>query len=341
MINVNTTSLSLGHRKSVGALPLFDPEAGNVIAEPPDNEEGYWAGGPSAVYSEFDSTLFVSCRKRTKLLDHGRAGRGGETAILASKDGNEFEEIWQVDKSEFDALSMEKSSLAITPQGRYRLYVSYTAVFDYRWRVDMLEARHPSEFDPRERTTVLSPENTGTEGVKDPVVFQVGGLWHMFANCAPRPVGSDDALLNRMHRDGNCFVSGEVPCPSGLATSHNGKDFVWQGVVLPTGDGWDRYLARFTSLIHTPPVFTCIYDGRPNTGAAYCETPGIAISFDLRNFTKLGQDRGLIRSPHGRGGLRYIDALIIDDQLYYFYEMARPDFAHELRVARIPLGVDK
>lgn len=330
--------LSLPHRKTIGGLPLFEPLEGSIIAEPPEDGEGSWAGAPSAIFDDASGTLFLSVRKRTRVLDHGRAGRGGQTTIYASTDGDAFEEVWTVEKSQFEALSIEKSCLAITPDGRFRLYVSYTALFDYRWRIDVMEASHPSEFDPAERVNVLSPDNTGTDGVKDPVVFNVGGLWHLYANCAERPVNDDTAKLDRMHREGNCFVSGEVPCPSGLAVSHDGIHFQWQGVVLSTGAGWDRHLARFTSLIHTPPFFTCIYDGRPNTGAAYCETPGLAITFDMRTFRKLGHEKGLMRSPHGRGGLRYIDGLIVGSEIFYFYEMARPDAAHHLRRARVPLG---
>ncbi|MDF0599722.1 hypothetical protein P1J78_03150 [Psychromarinibacter sp. C21-152] len=331
-------SLSPGHRKSVGELPIFEPMAGTVIAEPPGNEEGYWVGGPSPVFDENSQKLYLSIRRRTKLLEHGRAGRGGETAILESADGETYSEVWKADKSAFEALSIEKSCLVQTSDGRFRLYVSYTAIFDYRWRIAMIEADTPANLDPATAKVVLTSEMTGTEGVKDPVIYNVGGLWHMFANCCPTPEAGDPGRLNRMHKEGNAFVSGEMPCPSGLATSHDGINWNWQGVVLPTGDGWDRYLARFTSLIHTPPFFTCIYDGRPNIGPAYCENPGLAISFDLRTFHKLGHERGILRSPHGRGGLRYVEALIVGTDLFYFYEIARPDFAHELRTIRMPLG---
>lgn len=38
------------HRKEVGTLPLFDPTDGIVVAEPPGEGDGYWAGGPSAIF---------------------------------------------------------------------------------------------------------------------------------------------------------------------------------------------------------------------------------------------------------------------------------------------------
>ena len=328
------------HRKSVGHLPLFDPNAGVVVAEPPGEGEGFWAGGPSAIFDAEKDRFLLSYRLRTQLRDHGRAGRGGETVVAESTDGSSgtaFKKIWSAPKEAFDALSIEKSCLMKDLEGRYRLYVSYSSVHDYRWRIDVMEADSPEGFDPQRRVNVLSPENTGTEGVKDPVIFIVGGMWHLYANMAPRPVTGDYARFDRMHKEGNAFVSGELACPTGLATSADGIQFNWQGQVIPCGQGWDRYMARISALVYTPPVFTAIYDGRPNSGANYADRPGLAITTDLRTFHKLDHGHGLLSSPHGRGTLRYIDAVVLGKRLHYFYEMARPDGAHELRTAVVEL----
>ncbi len=257
--------------------------------------------------------------------------------MAVSEDGERFERVWSAPKDAFEALSIEKSCLMITPAGRFRLYVSYSSLHDYRWRIDMLEADDPAGFDPARRVNVLSPEGTGTEGVKDPVIYIAGGLWHLYANMAPRPAGADYARLDRMHREGNAFVSGEVASPTGLAVSADGVRFAWQGVVIPCGEGWDAYLARISALVYTPPLFTALYDGRPNSGANYTDSPGVAVTSDLRTFHKVDHGRGRLRSPHGRGTLRYVEALVVGRTLHYFYEMARPDFAHELRTLRIAL----
>lgn len=325
------------HRKSVGVLPSFDPAAGTVVAEPPGSGEGFWAGGPSALFDDRDQQFYLSYRLRTPVEAGGWGGRGGETVVAASADGTAFEPVWRARKTDFEALSIEKSGLALTGDGRFRLYVSYSSEHDYRWRVDILEAGDPREFDPASRMTVLSPELTGTEGVKDPVLFCVGGLWHMYVNFAPRPPGADFSKLDRMHRAGNAFVSGEAPCPTGLAVSVNGACFQWLGQVLPCGSGWDRYLARMSALVYTPPLFTAIYDGRPNSGANYADRPALALTSDLRTFHKIDWGQGIMRSPHGRGTLRYIEALRVADAIHFFYEMAREDFAHELRTIRVGL----
>lgn len=325
------------HRKEAGSLPLFDPAEGAVVVEPPGEGDGYWAGGPSALFDDRSGQFYLSYRLRNQLRDFGRAGRGGETVVAASRDGQHFERVWSASKDAFDALSIEKSCLMLTPDGQFRLYVSYSSRHDFRWRIDMMEADDPARFDPATRITVLSCENTATEGVKDPAIYIAGGLWHLYANMAPRPENDDWAKLDRMHREGNAFVSGEIACPSGLAVSADGVNFDWVGEVLSCGTSWDRYLARLTAIVYTPPFFTAIYDGRPNSGASYNDNPGFAVTSDLRTFHKVDHGRPLLRSPYGRGTLRYMEALRVGDRIHYFYEMDRPDLAHELRTIVVPL----
>ena len=338
MLETARTPFDQPHRKTVGALPLFDPVEGTIVADPPGDGLGYWAGGASAIYHEDEGRFYLSYRLRTPLVDRGWGGRGGETVIATSVDGVRFERLWAASKDAFEALSIEKSCLMITPEGRFRLYVSYSSRHDFRWRIDMLEADRPEAFDPAQRVNVLSPENTGTEGIKDPTIYIVGGLWHLYANVAPRPEADDWAKLDRMHRESNAFVSGEVACPTGLAVSADGVYFQYVGVVIPCGQSWDRYLARISTLVYTPPVFTALYDGRPNSGANYSDGPGLAISSDLRTFHKVDVGRPLTRSPYGHGTLRYIEALRVGETLHYFYEMEREDLAHELRTVAVPLA---
>ncbi len=332
-----SSSLDYSHRKCVGLLPLFDPLDGVVVVEPPGKEEGFWAGGSSAIFDERTNQFYLSYRVRTQLLEHGLKGRGGETIVSVSSDGKNFQKIWVGSKEAFEALSIEKSSIMLTPAGKFRLYVSYISRHDFRWYIDMIEADDPSNFNPAMRINVLSPGNTGTEGVKDPVMMIIGGLWHMYVNFAPRPLTDDWGKFDRMHRTGNAFVSGEVACPTGLATSSDGVRFSWVGEVISCGDAWDSYLARISALVYTPPFFTAIYDGRPNSGANYSDSPSLAITSDLRTFHKVDYGHGIMHSPYGHGTCRYVEALRVGETMHYFYEMDRKDFAHELRSIAVAL----
>ena len=51
---------------------------------------------------------------------------------------------------------MERASLFKSPEGIWRLYVSYVDPADSRWRIDVMEANSPSGFDPARRRKVLT-----------------------------------------------------------------------------------------------------------------------------------------------------------------------------------------
>lgn len=317
---------SLPNRRTVGLVPLFAPEEGLTVVEPPGDGLGYWAGGTSALYDEERRRFYLYYRLRTP------SERGGECRVAESGDGVHFETIWRATKAEFDTQSIEKASLFRTPQGAFRLYVSYVDARTYKWRIDLLEADDPARFDPRDRAPVLTPDGCANEGVKDPLVYLCGGVYYMYVNYAPRPPGGDPERINRMHAEGNAFVSGVVNTGSGLATSVDGVHFRWEGPVLEPGTGWDAFLVRVVSLVYTPPVFTLFYDGRPNVAASYEDKAGLAVGFDLRRFTKVTPEGPVLQSPHGTGCLRYLSAVPVGDVMHYYYEYAREDGSHELRL---------
>ena len=47
---------------------------------------------------------------------------------------------------------------------------------------------------------------------------------------------------------------------------------------------------------------------------------------------RLTAGRPWIASPHGGGAARYLDAVVVDGQWHVYYEMARADGAHDLRL---------
>jgi len=67
----------------------------------------------------------------------------------------------------------------------------------------------------------------------------------------------------------------------------------------------------------------------------YEEMCGIAISHDLEKWYRVSTNGPWVSSPHGC--IRYVDALIVGSDLYYYYEYARKDGSHELRVNKVPL----
>lgn len=283
--------------------------------------------------------FYLSYRLRRPL----EAGRGGVTRVARSADGVAFTTIWEAGKEEFATTSIERSCLVKVGHGHWRLYVSYVDPADGRWCIDLLEASSPERFDPKQRRRVLRAADIDAEGVKDPYVLRVGPAWLMFAPYGPRQTVRAGSNEDELHRTiaGNVFATGRILHPTGLAVSADGLSFQWLGDAVSPGrsGAWDCSVARVSTIVHTPPVFTVFYDGRTGEGDFYEDRTGYAVTLDLRTFTKGTVDGPALESPHASGSLRYLDAVHIPEEarLFYYFEMARPDGAHELRVDEVRL----
>ncbi len=319
-------------RRWFGLLPLFDPQSGQTVREPQNDERGWWAGAASAIYDEQSGNFYLYYRlRRPRGVE---PDRGAECRIAQSADGVAFTDIWAATKDQFASPSIEKACLLKCLDGRWRLYISYVDPEDLRWRTDVLEADSPAGFDPNKRQKVFTPADVGCEGVKDPYVIIVGHQYYMFLSYAPSPGEVSDELRAQMHSTADVYNTGITKSSSALAISSDGVHFSWVGDVFsPREEGWDAYCARLSSCVWTPPVFTFFYDGSADVSQNYEEIAGLAYTFDLRRFFRVTCDGPIVRSPHGSGSVRYVDVLAVDGRLYYYYEYALPSGAHELRVS--------
>lgn len=107
--------------------------------------------------------------------------------------------------------------------------------------------------------------------------------------------------------------------------------------MLGVGEGWDRYQARLSCVVPIGPGYLGFYDGSAEVGENYEERCGVAASGDLWHWERLTTREPWIVGPHGTGSVRYLDALILDGEWWIYYEMARPDGAHDLRAQQIPI----
>ncbi len=314
--------------KQIGSLPLFDPVDGVVIKEPEVAADGYWVGAPSA-WVEGDQ-VYLSTRHRRPL----GAGRGWKSAISVSNGDDHFEEIWACHASDFGTSSIERSALLRAPDGAWRYYISYVDT-DKRWVIDLLEADDPREFDPTTAIRVLDSASTLTEGVKDPVALIIGGLTYLFVPYAPRDTVVPGSSYEDLHSTGNIFTTGLVLHPTGLWTSPDGRNFTFQRDITVPGNGWDRNVARISSVVMHDQGFVIFYDGRVTDGDVYEDKTGVCSSIDLVNIVKHSVAAPVLGSPFGTGCLRYLECVRQGDQLLYFYKLGRDDGAHELRLARV------
>lgn len=316
-----------------GYVPLFEPEIGVTVREPLGTGAGWWAGAPSAVYDPATGEFYLYYRYRKPR----ELGRGVECRIARSRDGLHFEDIWQATKEQLDTQSMEKGCLVKVREGLWRLYISFVDT-DGRWRIDMLEAERPEDIDPASRVKTLTADDCGIEGIKDPVVYNIGGLWHMIVSYAPTPREVTEEEKATMHATGDVYNVGVTKSHTGLATSVDGVSWCWEGDILsPPEEGWDAYCTRIGSVVWRPPVFVGFYDGSRSVEENYEEKAGLAISFDLRKWRRITPEGPWVLSPHASRAIRYIEVIEAEGSLWYYYEYTRADGSHELRANRVPL----
>lgn len=315
--------------KRYGAPLLFDPAQGETIISPQGEGAGHWAGAPSVCYDTATSRFYLSYRLRQP-----RPVRGGLCYIAESDDGLSFRTIWAARKEDFDSASVERFALIKAMDGQWLLYPSYVDPQTNRWRIDVIEASGPGAFDPAQRRPLLLSEALGVQGVKDPWVMIVNGLYYMLVSYAVT-LEQPEAEREQLHATGDVYNTGLTLSSTGLAISGDGRSYQWQGDVFsPRAGAWDAYAARLGCLVPTAYGWLGYYDGGASVEENYEERTGLVQTWDLRHFNRLSQQGPSLVSPHGSGSLRYLDAVVFGDEVWFYYEYARPDGSHELRLSR-------
>ncbi|WP_331272739.1 hypothetical protein [Motilibacter deserti] len=288
-------------------LPLLDWDAGTVVVEPPEGRPGAWAGGPSALV--VDGVHYLAYRMRRPVGE----GRGYANVLARSADGVRFETVAVVEKDAFGAESLERPAVVVTPEGRWRMYVSAAIPGTRGWRVDLLEAATPEGLATAAPRTVLPC--TGQAAPKDPVIVHHDGRWHLWASVHPL---DDPSATDRMTTE--------------HATSLDGVDWQWQGTALAGRPGlWDARGVRLSAVLVDGDRLLAYYDGRATPGQNWEEQTGVAVgSLPAGTFTALGEEPVLV-SPHAPGGLRYVTVVPVAEGWRAYYEATRADGAHELR----------
>ena len=314
------------------SLPgVLDYSTSVVVREPLGEGDGWWAGAPGAFYDDEDECFYLTYRiRRPRGVE---PDRGAETRLARSGDGVEFDDIAVLTKAQFDSTSIERCAIARADDGRWLYYASYVDPADLRWRIDLLEAPRPDGFDPAQRIELFTGPPLGLEGVKDPWIVRVGPVWYMLISVATAPVRQ--ATDGDMHGTADVYNTGLIKSASALATSLDGRTWHWQGPILePTREGaWDSYAARLGCLVPHGGGWLGLYDGSADVGGNYEERTGLAVSGDLFTWRTLTPDAPALVSPHGSGSLRYADSLSDGEERFCYFEAARPDGSHELRVS--------
>jgi hypothetical protein len=292
-------------------MPLPTLHSAHVVVAPVDRGPGSWAGGPSAL--QVDGRIYLAYRLRRPIGE----GRGFRNVLAVSDDGLQFEEIARFDRDQFGAESLERPAIAVTADGRWRIYVSCATKNSKHWRVDVLEATTPADLATATPTTVLAGSDAAA--VKDPVIIWNGGQWHLWASVHPLD-NWDDA--DRMTTD--------------YATSPDGLDWTWHGTVLAGRTGeWDARGVRVSSVLVDGDALVAAYDGRATAEQNWEELTGTAsaVRDGSGRFGLMTPATGApLRSPAALGGLRYLSVVrLAEGGTRIYYEISCEDGAHELR----------
>jgi hypothetical protein len=275
----------------VNGFPL--PGMGeSVVAIPaPGNGPLHWAGAPSAALHE-DGSIVLAYRVRVEPEDRA------ETVIARSEDGERFETVGVLDKSRWDAMSIERPALLRTDDGRWRIYVCPARKNSKAWWIELLEADTPEGLADADSTTVFPADDT--VAVKDPIVRQADGRWEAWICCHPL---DEEGEEDRMY--------------TAYATSDDGIAWEWQGAMLePRAGRWDGRGARLTAVLSDGRA---AYDGRATKDENWFERTGLVEARD----TPVSVARYLEVLPLPDGGYRI------------YYEWPTPGQSHELRTELI------
>ena len=332
---------------------------GTVIREPLGREKGCWVGCPGAFHDESERAWYLTYRiRRPRGV---QPDRGGEVRIARSTDLKRWDDVLTITKDQYNTASIERSALYRGRDGLWRYFTSYVDPADGRWCTAVMKAAKVEQLNPAQRQVIFTAAPLGLEGVKDPWILEENGVYHLFLSIALPTARTSTAS----HGTLDIFNTGECVSATGLAISRDLDNWEWQGVVLkPDATGWDKYCRRINSVIpvgadvrrltsnaelgarnaeqsqslvtSTPTKsYLAFYDGSASEAENYEERCALAVSNDLRNWKSLSPEGPRFTSPHTSTSLRYLDAKFANGQWHLFYEFARADGAHDMRVVKV------
>jgi hypothetical protein len=284
-------------------FPLPGTSRVAIAARAPGKGQGHWAGSSSAAL-DVDGTFVVAYRTR--------GGTGPEdpaaTVIGRSEDGEQLETVAVLDKSRFDAMSMERPAIVRTDDGRWRLYTCCATKGSKHWWIDVLVADDPAGFVDADARTVFPGDDL--TGVKDPLVQRIEGGWQAWICCHPLDEPDEEDRMTTAY-----------------ATSADGLTWEWHGTVMTPRPGtWDARGARVTAVL---PDGRAAYDGRATKEENWFERTGLARHIGNGKLEQVGDEPV--------ADVRYLDVLPLPGGAYrIWYEARLPDESHELRTELIP-----
>lgn len=279
------------------AFPAPGTAPATVAVPAPGNGFGAWAGAPSAAL-DTDLTFVIAYRVRSP------RERGAEVVLARSADGERLETVARLDKSQFDAESLERPALVRTSEHRWRLYMSCATPGSKHWWIAVLDADDLGRLASSQARIAFGGDQR--TGVKDPVIHQARGGWRAWICVHPLDKEGEEDRMS-----------------TGYATSEDGLQWLWHGSVFAGRPGmWDARGVRVTSVLSDGRAS---YDGRASEEENFSERTGLA-RWDDASGRLVALGTGPVSSA------RYLEVVALPQGGYrLFYEAPLPDGSHELR----------
>jgi hypothetical protein len=306
-----------------GAIPGKFSEY-KVILEPDRNEAEWWAGAPSVVRDR-NGVFWMACRMRT--ADAPLGMRGYEIRILRSQDGIDFRRVHALRREDVPIPGFERPSLLIDPHsGLFKLYGCGP------WKggpwsiIKFDDAAEPTRFRASTAKLVIRPRQKSgprdmpVEGYKDPVILCAKGAYHAYV------IGQLRGLERTYHfrsRDGESWEAVGNPYESMMELSGWHDFFVRPASVLPLGFGY-LFVYEGSNVKWHDPVYNV--------------TTGLGFTFDLDHVIDLTPESPLVVSTTPSALFstwRYSCWMHVDDEIWVYAEVARPNLSNEIRLFRL------
>lgn len=296
-----------------------------VVLESPEDAPEWWAGAPS-VLRDADGVFWMAARMRT--ADAPRGLRGYEIQILKSKDGVHFALVHRIKREDVPISGFERPALLQDPKsGRYKLYGCGPWGPDNQWSIIKFDdAASPSEFVPSSARPVIAPRpktyerDIRPDGYKDPVIIFAEDAYHAY-------------VIGTMRRTERIY---HFRSPDGEHWEPVGNYFD----SIMNLEGWHDFYVRPASVVPTEVGYFFFYEGSNVEwyDPVYNMGTGVAFTFDLHTIQELTTEGPLAISCTPSENfhlLRYSHWMRVDDELWVYAEVVKPNESHEVRLYRL------
>lgn len=295
-----------------------------VILEPDKDEPEWWAGAPSVVRDR-SGTFWLACRMRTP--DAPRGLRGHEIRILRSDDGIHFTKARSLRREDVPIPGFERPALLIDAQtGRFKLYACGPWK-DGPWSIVKFDdANDPTQFEPASARPVIGPQRPAydrdviVDGYKDPFILFAEGQYHSY-------------VIGTMRRTERIYHF------------RSGDGERWEPVGSPYQSimdltGWHDFYVRPACVVPLGVGYLFFYEGSHCDwyDPVYNIATGIGFTLDLHRITDLTPEAPWVVSTTPSEHFhtwRYSHWIWVDEELWAYAEVARPNESNEIRLFRL------